>query len=143
MTEDYSVEFLVSVIESAEIPFGEGSTNSCEMEFPSKDGWKVGVFYDVGDFNYIDYVKDPEGSVIDFWWSNDGWSWTAEQWEAHEKKWEPILKWNPPRHRETTDVPKTFPKGLGPYLERAEARHADALVQNDAIKEKLREEGTS
>lgn len=36
-------------------------------EFPARDGWRVVIFYDGGDLDYIDSFISPAGEVIDFW----------------------------------------------------------------------------
>lgn len=102
MDEDYDVAFLVSIIDSATIP--EEYSGFFEQELPAKDGWKVGVHYRWGDFSTVEYLETPEGKMIDPWWTkgDEALHWTQEQWEEHQKKWELILQWQPPRYRSVT-----------------------------------------
>lgn len=42
------------------------------LTFDCEGGWKVVIFYDDGDLDYIDQFITPKGEPIDFWeWSND------------------------------------------------------------------------
>jgi hypothetical protein len=108
--EPYSVEFLQEIIESADIP--ETHENWSVQEFPSKDGWTVGVFYDCGDFDYIEYLISPDGTLIDSWFthgSEASRNWTDDQWEEHNDKWAPIANWSP-----GVAWRKTWPTGVKP-----------------------------
>jgi hypothetical protein len=34
--------------------------------FTTSNGWKIDVFNDVGEWDYIDHFQDPDGRVLDF-----------------------------------------------------------------------------
>ena len=59
------VKELVAIAESAHIPLVEPE-NSC-WTFDAKDGWRVLVFYDGGEFDYIEQFISPSGEPVDFW----------------------------------------------------------------------------
>ena len=64
------VKELVAIAEAAHLPAKaptDGDRIWTTEVFPAKDGWKVAVFYDVDEFNYIERFVTPEGNVIDFW----------------------------------------------------------------------------
>lgn len=56
--------FLMEIAESAAPPDSQPSDSDdwCgEVTLPAKDGWKVCVFYDCGDLDYIDHFVTPDG----------------------------------------------------------------------------------
>ena len=57
------VERLVAIAESANIPFVEGEGLVAQDSFQAKDGWQVNVFYDGGEFDYIDEFLAPNGGT--------------------------------------------------------------------------------
>lgn len=59
-------DFLLGLLEGIEIP-DHNEVDACEVAFPCRDGWKVIVFYDVGELDYIDSFVSPTGEEIDFW----------------------------------------------------------------------------
>ena len=38
-----------------------------DVIFHTVNGWKVVVFYDVGEFDYISEFVNPSGEIINFW----------------------------------------------------------------------------
>ena len=67
---------LLEMAESVNAPETQPSDgpNWCtEVEFEGKHGWKVSIFYDCGDIDYIDHFVAPDGHIINFWnWPGDG-----------------------------------------------------------------------
>lgn len=76
------IDFLMDLVERANIPKEqpegtEGIWTTEEFPVTAKreyaDGeireeiWKVVVFYDVGELDYIEHFVDPEGRVLDWW----------------------------------------------------------------------------
>ena len=45
---------------------------SAHVEFEAKDNWKVVIFYDCGNLDYIDHFITPDGEIIDYWDWPDG-----------------------------------------------------------------------
>ena len=62
------VRKLVAIAESAHIPIKEPDNELWTTElFDAQDGWKVKVFYDGGEFDYIEEFFNAEGHLVDFW----------------------------------------------------------------------------
>ena len=65
---------ILKVIEGAKIPRLPPDINLMDFVFDSIDGWKVAVFYDGGEFDYVEHVITPDGAIFDFWdecyWQN-------------------------------------------------------------------------
>ncbi|MCK2054971.1 phage terminase large subunit family protein [Methylobacterium sp. 37f] len=38
-----------------------------DLTLTTAEGWQVSYFYDVGELDYIDEIRSPDGLVIDFW----------------------------------------------------------------------------
>lgn len=38
-----------------------------DVEFASTDGWKVWIFYDCGELDYIDHFVSPSGEKVELW----------------------------------------------------------------------------
>lgn len=38
-----------------------------DLTLTTPSGWQVSYFYDVGELDYIDEIRSPEGLVVDFW----------------------------------------------------------------------------
>lgn len=67
---NYDVWKLLEIAESTNAPEEQpsDSDNWCaDVSFDAKDGWKVIIFYDCGDLDYISHFISPTGEVIDFW----------------------------------------------------------------------------
>lgn len=68
-TEEW-VDRLLAMADAADIPM-QPPGNDCFMwtdkDFDLPGGWKISVFYDVGDLDYINHFVAPDGTVIDFW----------------------------------------------------------------------------
>lgn len=64
--EKYDVDMLLDIADSTNAPDVNGEWYCGEM-FDAKDGWKVSIFYDCGELDYIEYFVAPDGEVIDFW----------------------------------------------------------------------------
>lgn len=62
---EYTPEFLLSLLDGAEIP--KESEEWCDVTIPIRDGWKVIIFYDCGELDYIEGFVDPSGMVVNFW----------------------------------------------------------------------------
>ena len=53
-----------------------------DKEFNTDGGWKVVIFYNVGDLGYIDHFKAPDGEEIQFW------DWPEEHpWRSYLMNW--------------------------------------------------------
>jgi hypothetical protein len=63
---EFTAEYLISIAETASIP-----PISYELWpwriFDAKEGWKVMVYYDVDELDYIDHFVTPDGQQIDIW----------------------------------------------------------------------------
>lgn len=61
---NYTADFLLGLLAGIDIP-----EHSDEMTplISINDGWKVCVFYDCGELDYIEYFVAPDGSIVDFW----------------------------------------------------------------------------
>ena len=70
-----SWEQLLEIAESVNPPNEqpEGSDNWCtDAEFVAENGWKVFIFYDCGELDYIAHFITPDGEEIDFWeWAEE------------------------------------------------------------------------
>ena len=82
MTTKYNVWELLEMAESVKPPdFNDDYYH--DIEFPAKDGWKVVIFYDCGELDYITHFINPEGDVIDFWeWPGDAYNHTAKDFNS-------------------------------------------------------------
>lgn len=67
MTAAHSADFLLGLIDGIVIPENIGPGEFRDVEFLVRDGWKVDVFYDCGELDYINHFVSPEGERIDFW----------------------------------------------------------------------------
>ena len=63
----YAASFLLSMLEGVDIPNEIGPGEFCDIEIAARDGWKVDVFYDCGELDYINHFISPKGEVVDFW----------------------------------------------------------------------------
>jgi hypothetical protein len=66
----YDLWFLLELAESTNAPSEQpsDSVNWChDVVFNCKNGWKVVIFYDCGELDYISYFINPDGLIIDFW----------------------------------------------------------------------------
>ena len=63
----YAASFLLSLLEGISIPNAIDPGEFCDVEIAVRDGWKVDVFYDCGELDYINHFISPLGEVIDFW----------------------------------------------------------------------------
>jgi len=66
----YNVWKLLEIAESANVPDTQlnDSPNWCtDVIFKARDGWKVVIFYDCGELDYISSFINPNGIIIDFW----------------------------------------------------------------------------
>jgi hypothetical protein len=62
---EYSADFLLGLVDRANIPREvNGLETSKKFEV---EGWHIGVFYDCGELDYIEYFITPEGEKVDFW----------------------------------------------------------------------------
>lgn len=62
-----SAEFLLSLLDGVDIPDGIEPGEWDTKEFDLANGWKVSIFYDCGDLDYINYFVTPNGKILDFW----------------------------------------------------------------------------
>jgi hypothetical protein len=56
---------LLSEVKRANIP-EEIPGQFGNEEFTTQDGWKITIFYDCGEFDYIDKIVTPEGQVYEY-----------------------------------------------------------------------------
>lgn len=57
---------LLAIVESTNPPDcipNEGS----DLTLTTSEGWQVSYFYDIGELDYIDEIRSPDGLVIDPW----------------------------------------------------------------------------
>jgi hypothetical protein len=73
---------LCSLVHLSNIPVFSESEEPL-VTFDIHHGWKAVVFYDCGQFDYIDSFISPEGVVLDFW----DWPDTTEK--------QMLIDWNP------------------------------------------------
>lgn len=62
-----SAEFLLSLLDGVDIPDGIDPGDGGSQEFDIAHGWKVSMFYDCGDLDYIEHFVSPSGKIVDFW----------------------------------------------------------------------------
>ena len=62
-----SASFLLSLLEGVDIPDGIDQGDCGTREFDLTHGWKVSIFYDCGDLDYIDHFISPSVKIVDFW----------------------------------------------------------------------------
>ena len=65
-----SWEQLLKIAESVKAPENipcDSPDWSGDKEFDADDGWKVTIFYDCGELDFIDHFKAPNGEEIQFW----------------------------------------------------------------------------
>ena len=80
----YAASFLLGLLMPGTIPDNNDSDVDL-VEFECRDGWKVSVFYDVGELDYIDHFVSPDGTVIDFWdWPESDDKSTLMSWRGFE-----------------------------------------------------------
>lgn len=68
-TEEW-VDRLIAMADASGIPDSsppDADWMWTDVDFDLPDGWKMTVFYDGGDVDYIDHFVAPDGTVIDFW----------------------------------------------------------------------------
>lgn len=83
--KNYSAEFLLGLLEGVEIPDDSSVDDVWEKEFDCRDGWRVVVFYDVGELDYIEYFVTPDGEKINFWdWPESNDRSELMNWRGHE-----------------------------------------------------------
>ena len=63
----YAASFLLSMLEGVDIPNDIEPGEFRDVEIAARDGWKVDVFYDCGELDYINHFISPKGEVVDFW----------------------------------------------------------------------------
>lgn len=63
----YAASFLLSLLEGVDIPNDIGPGEFRDVEIDVRDGWKVDVFYDCGELDYINHFVSPMGEVVNFW----------------------------------------------------------------------------
>lgn len=80
-----SWEDLLEIAESVNAPEDKNLNAfewSGDKEFNAEGGWKVIIFYDVGELDYIDHFKAPDGEEIQFW------DWPKEHpWRSYLMNW--------------------------------------------------------
>ena len=63
---------LIEIAESANAPYELDAGTFEHREFLARDGWRVVIFYDDGDLDYIEHFIAPDGTIVDFWkWPDD------------------------------------------------------------------------
>jgi hypothetical protein len=62
----YDVWELMALAESVNPP-NDHPDYYTDVEFEAREGWKVSIFYDVGELDYIAHFVTPDGEVLDFW----------------------------------------------------------------------------
>ena len=62
-----SASFFLSLLDGVDIPDGIDQGDWGTRDFALPHGWKVSVFYDCGDLDYIDHFVSPSGKIVDFW----------------------------------------------------------------------------
>jgi len=63
----YTADFLFGLLEGVDIPDDIGAGEFEDRTFEIRDGWKVVIFYDCGELDYIDHFETPDGTEVDFW----------------------------------------------------------------------------
>lgn len=64
--EKYDVDMLLDIADSTNAPDENGEWY-CEQMLDARDGWRVSIFYDCGELDYIDHFIAPDGEVISPW----------------------------------------------------------------------------
>ena len=89
------INVLLDMLDGAEIPLQspeEGAGD--QVRFPLGYGWSVVVFYDCGDFDYIDHFErdignEPTNSVDEPTNSVDFWEWPDCDEQELLRNWQP------------------------------------------------------
>jgi len=64
----HDVWYLLALAEAVNPPDDHPIGGECEDKvFDASGGWKVVIYYDCGDLDYITHFVTPEGEVLDFW----------------------------------------------------------------------------
>ena len=61
---------LLEIAESTNAPeYLPEDSSDCwsDVTFEAKNGWKVVIFYDGTELDYIDHFIKPDGKIINFW----------------------------------------------------------------------------
>ncbi|WP_131859698.1 hypothetical protein [Bosea sp. BK604] len=59
-------------IAASAVPPHEREKRNLDVTLPARDGWQVCIFYDRGEFGYLDHFVSPDGEVIVPWSMLDG-----------------------------------------------------------------------
>ena len=80
-----TIEYVLALLASANVPLEPPPDVYCgDVEFDAKDGHKVVVFYDFGEFDYVDSIVTPNGDRFEYPFS-----------EFQGPDGNPVLCWNP------------------------------------------------
>lgn len=83
--------FLIDIANSCCAPAHEPDDGAFgDREFLAKDGWKVVVFYDSGDLDYIDSFVSPSGEKIDMFGA-------GRDALIDDPDWPALQNWDPPK----------------------------------------------
>jgi hypothetical protein len=63
----YDVWYLLELAESTGAVDNDKRYWCENVTFDAKDGWKVVIFYDQDEIDYIDSFITPDGTKVDFW----------------------------------------------------------------------------
>lgn len=88
-------EKLLSMADAANVPLDNPSCYS-HQEFALADEWKMTIFYDVGELDYIDHFVAPDGEIVDFW----DWPDLTTKWNDPDKGM--LMGWRGTRQPVTT-----------------------------------------
>lgn len=61
-------EKLLTMADAANVPQENPAPHwQSHLDFQLADGWKMSIFYDAGELDYINHFVSPSGEVVDFW----------------------------------------------------------------------------
>lgn len=100
--ERYDVDMLLDIADSTNAP-DENREWYCEEMFDAKDGWKVSIFYDCGELDYIDHFMAPDGEVINFWEWPDTYLPNGDYDHDHRHPRNRLMAWRGVRRPETEE----------------------------------------
>jgi hypothetical protein len=67
MSAILTADFLLGLLKGIHIPENIEPGEFRDVEIQVQDGWKVDVFYDCGELDFINHFISPDGTQVDFW----------------------------------------------------------------------------
>lgn len=92
-SQRYTADFLLGLLENVPIPEQDPSSECSDTVFECPNGWKVVIFYDCGELDYIDHFVNPAGQKVDIWkWPESEDQQRLINWRGHAKPEETAVR---------------------------------------------------